>query len=123
MRIGILVGVAGAFGAICRYGLGRLVIPLSMDFPMGTFAANMIGSFLMTFFAAGAIQRLTRNISLQTAITTGFIGSFTTFSALSMETVTLIQEGKWQVAFLYVVSSFAGGMGMAAFGQRRGLKS
>lgn len=77
----------------------------------------------MTFFAAGAIQRLTRNISLQTAITTGFIGSFTTFSALSMETVTLIQEGKWQVAFLYVVSSFAGGMGMAAFGQRRGLKS
>ncbi|QTD42649.1 fluoride efflux transporter CrcB [Sporosarcina sp. Te-1] len=123
MRTGILVGIAGAFGAICRYGLGRFVLPLSIGFPLGTFTVNIIGSFMMTFLAAGAIQRITSNSSMQTAITTGFIGSFTTFSALSIETVTLIQGGNWQVAFLYIMSSFVGGLGMAAVGQKWGLKS
>ena len=120
MRTGLLVGVAGAIGAMCRYGLGMLFLPLSEGFPLGTFSANLIGTFLLSFLAAGAIQRLTSDHAMQTAIMTGFIGSFTTFSALSIETVTFMQEGKWEVAVLYVASSFAGGIGMVAFGRKWG---
>ena len=55
-----------------------------------------------------------------TGIGTGFIGSFTTFSTFSVETVQLIHHSEWSTAFLYVSCSMLGGLIMSALGYTLG---
>ena len=52
-------------------------------------------------------------------IGTGFLGSFTTFSALSVETVELFEQGKVLLAFLYIVVSIVGGIFMSNLGWKK----
>jgi len=119
MKQALFVGIAGAIGAICRVGIGELFHG-SSDFPIGTLAANLLGTFILCLFSTGAIQQLTSDQQIQTAITTGFLGSFTTFSAFSMETVSLMQEGQVVIAVLYVSASVIGGLTIGLFGLRIG---
>lgn len=115
MKQALYVGFAGAIGAICRVGIGRLFIDAS-DFPMSTLTVNLIGTFILCLLSAGVIQRLTADKQIQTAVTTGFIGSFTTFSAFSMETVNLMQDGQVMLAIFYVAVSVIGGLAIGLFG-------
>ncbi|GEN83893.1 chromosome condensation protein CcrB [Sporosarcina luteola] len=121
MKKAFFVGIAGALGAICRVGIGEL-IGVSSDFPFATFAVNMAGTFLLCFLSAGVIQRITANEELRTAITTGFLGSFTTFSAFSMETVSLFQNSHLLFALLYIAGSILGGLMFGIAGMRAGWK-
>ena len=77
---------------------------------------NIIGTFLLCFIIAGAFRKLNSHKHMQEAMTTGFLGSFTTFSALSMETVLLLESGRLDLAALYVVSSILGGLAAGALG-------
>lgn len=119
MKQALYVGVAGALGAICRVGMGRL-LEGSSDFPMGTLIVNLLGTFILCLLSAGVIQRLNSDRNLQTAITTGFLGSFTTFSAFSMETVGLLQNNQAMLAILYIASSVIGGLVIGLFGMKIG---
>lgn len=108
----LLIGTAGAFGAV-----SRMLVSESMQGSIAaTFLVNMAGTFLLCFAAEYA--RATKRISelAVTVITTGFLGAFTTFSAVSLETVELIENGHFQTAVLYTASSIAGGLLMAALG-------
>lgn len=122
MKQALFIGFAGALGAICRIGIGRL-LDGSMEFPIGTLAVNLLGTFILCLLSAGVIQRLTADRQLQTAITTGFLGSFTTFSAFSMDTVTLIQNGQLMPAILYFIISVFGGLAIGLFGLRVGRRA
>ena len=82
------IGLAGAAGALARTAIGQLVGD-ETGFPIATFSVNIIGTFLLCSIIAGAFRKLNSHKQMQEAITTGFLGSFTTFSALSMETVVL----------------------------------
>ncbi|WP_252503877.1 fluoride efflux transporter CrcB [Sporosarcina sp. Marseille-Q4943] len=119
MKQALLVGIAGAVGAICRVGIGRFFTG-SSDFPLATLTANLLGTFILCLLSAGVIQRVTADQQLQTAITTGFLGSFTTFSAFSMETVSLIQNGQVMHAALYFIVSVVGGLAVGLYGFRIG---
>lgn len=83
---GLLVGVGGVLGALLRYGVS---VRFDHDtFPTGTFAVNVIGSFvlgLVTFGGAGTDVLL--------FVGTGACGAFTTFSSFSFETVRLWEDG------------------------------
>lgn len=103
----LFVALGGAIGASLRFlfgvGVFRLLGPTS--FPVAIIGVNVIGSFLMGVFVVLAAQRGLTYLS--PFVMTGLLGGFTTFSAFSLETVTLYERGDvWQAA-LYVGLSVA----------------
>ncbi|KAA0964814.1 CrcB family protein [Sporosarcina sp. ANT_H38] len=121
MRKLLWIGLAGAAGAIIRVVIGRIVSNDS-GFPFSTLTVNIVGTFLLCFIVAGAVQKLVVHKELQDIVTSGFLGSFTTFSAVSMETVLLIQKGQIIVAGLYIIFSVIGGISVGMLGFRLGRK-
>jgi fluoride exporter len=112
------IGIAGFFGAILRYSIGLFLFHESVVFPFATLSVNLIGSFLLAWFTTAIVKRFSIPDHLKAAIGTGFIGSFTTFSTLSVETVTLIQNQDLFLAFVYVFISIVGGLMMGRLGYR-----
>lgn len=115
------IGLAGALGALLRTMIGQVVYDES-GFPIATFSVNIIGTFLLCFIVSGMVQKLNAKKDIQEAITTGFLGSFTTFSALSMETILLVENGQSLLAFTYVGLSILGGLGAGLLGYHFGRK-
>lgn len=121
MKVALYVGIAGAIGALSRVAIGEFLHGLTV-FPLATFIANMIGTFLLCLLGGGLLQRFVQNGVLQTAVTTGFFGSFTTFSAVSMETVDLFQRGNGMIACSYLLASVVAGLFLGFVGMRVGRK-
>lgn len=119
----IWIGLAGVVGANLRYGISLWTDNMMIfhTFPLATFIANMIGAFCIGAFSAYFAFGVNRVWFI--SIRTGLIGSFTTFSAFSMEVVSLIESGHLFLAFLYAISSFVLSLlfvfiGMRLFSQR-----
>ena len=98
------VALGGALGASARYLTGvatmRLIGP---GFPWGTLAVNIAGSFLMgVLVVVLAHKDATR---LAPLLMTGVLGGFTTFSAFSLDTITLIERGQTMLAGFYIAAS------------------
>lgn len=103
----IQVALGGALGAVLRFLLGLAL--MRPGFPVGVLTANVAGSLLMGL----AIVVLGRSApGWQPFVMTGVLGGFTTFSAFSLETVTLIERGEVGQAMLYVALSV--GLSLAA---------
>lgn len=115
MKSILWIGFAGMAGAITRVSLGQFIHSES-GFPMATLLINSVGTFVLCFIAAGALRKISANRQLYDAVTTGFLGSFTTFSALSMETVLLVENGQLMMAIVYVALSIFGGLTAGIFG-------
>ena len=115
------IGLAGATGAIMRVAIGQ-VISSDSGFPISTLTVNVIGTFLLCFILAGAFRSLSTHKEFQAAVTTGFLGSFTTFSAFSMETVLLVEQDQFLLAGLYVIISVFGGISAGVLGFHLGGK-
>ncbi|MCI5095818.1 MAG: fluoride efflux transporter CrcB [Rhodobacteraceae bacterium] len=100
-----LVALGGAIGAVLRYlaGLGILRVLGHTEFPLAILTVNVIGSFLMGAFVVVAAQKGLTHLS--PLVMTGMLGGFTTFSAFSLETVTLLERGETSWALVYVVLS------------------
>lgn len=111
-----LVALGGAIGAALRFLTGLAVLRLfgSGDFPLAIIVVNVIGSFLMGVFVVLAAQRGLTHFS--PFVMTGLLGGFTTFSAFSLETVTLIERGQMGSAALYIVLSVGLSVGALALG-------
>ena len=104
------VALGGAVGAVARHGVnigaGRLFGP---GFPVGTVVVNILGSFLMGVLV---VVLTARGNALSPLLMTGLLGGFTTFSAFSLDAVTLWQRGQGAVALAYVAGSV--GLSLAA---------
>ena len=111
----LFVGIAGSLGAILRYLIGISLFTNS-SFPYSTLIINLIGSFLLAWLTTRFFRRTSLSPAIATAIGTGFVGSFTTFSTLSVETVQLFQSGSIGLGILYVFVSLVGGMLMCRLG-------
>ena len=100
-----LIALGGAIGAACRYLLGVVVMRLTgpADFPLAILSVNIIGSFLMGVFVVVAAQKGLTHLS--PLVMTGLLGGFTTFSAFSLEAVTLMERGQIAAAGAYVALS------------------
>ena len=98
------IAFGGAAGSVSRYLVSTWMTRASGTFPLGTFAVNVAGSFLIAFFAR-AFSTPDSNPVIRAALTIGFCGGFTTFSTFSAEFVALVQEGRTGRAVLYVVAS------------------
>ena len=111
----LLVGIAGTLGAILRYVIGLFFFTNS-SFPFATLAINLIGSFLLAWLTASVFKKSSLPPALITAIGTGFVGSFTTFSTLSVETVTMFQKGEILLGMVYIFVSMIGGLFLSRLG-------
>jgi CrcB protein len=111
-----LVALGGAIGASLRFLTGVGVIRLFGvgDFPVAIITVNVIGSFLMGVFVVMAAHRGLTQMS--PFVMTGLLGGFTTFSAFSLETMTLIERGHMGSAALYVALSVCLSVGALALG-------
>lgn len=99
----LLIGLAGACGALARYGLGGMVQRYSgATFPWGTLVVNILGSFLFGFIWSLVEQRLVISPEARIIILSGFLGAFTTFSSFMFETSSLMGEGQWLLAGLNI---------------------
>jgi len=112
MRV-MWVAIAGAAGAVTRYGVGRAFAV--RDFPWATLVINLTGSFLLGLLLGAAVTRHWPELTT-VALGTGFLGAYTTFSTFSTETYTLARTDRIGIAALYVAVSIAGGIASAAIG-------
>lgn len=95
MKSWLAIAAGGAAGALLRFWVSSGVYAwLGRDFPYGTLAVNVLGSLLMGFLAYTLTERLSTGPELRAAILIGFLGSFTTFSTFSMETLSLLSQGE-----------------------------
>ena len=108
----LLVAFGGALGAALRFLSGVAVLRLTgpAEFPVAIITVNVIGSFLMGVFVVVAAHRGLTHLS--PFVMTGILGGFTTFSAFSLETVTLMERGAFGAAAIYVALSV--GLSVAA---------
>ena len=99
----LCVGMGGFIGSVGRYLLG--LVPVEGDFPLMTFIINFAGAVLIgaVFEAATVWPGMSDNAVL--FLKTGVCGGFTTFSAFSLETLTLLERGKYATGALYACGS------------------
>jgi CrcB protein len=109
----LFVALAGAAGALTRYGIGSAVG--SRDFPWSTLGINLVGSLALGFvLRAGDLRGWSEVVTI--ALGAGFLGAFTTFSTFSVETQSMLRDGRNTAAALYVFASLVGGAALAAAG-------
>ncbi|WP_437300139.1 fluoride efflux transporter CrcB [Sorangium sp. So ce426] len=112
------IGLGGAAGTLARYGLSTWCQQrLGAEFPYGTLAVNVIGSFLLG--AIGEVAATTEILSptLRLSLSTGVMGGFTTYSSFNNETIRLIEHkslaaGLTNIAITLVACLLAGALGM-----------
>lgn len=107
----ILVMMGGAVGSALRYLVGALwQVPGAMSqvpgsFPWPTFIVNVVGSFVLGLVAALSTHHdvLSRNQAL--LLGTGLCGGFTTFSTFSVETISLIEQQRFDIVATYIIAT------------------
>lgn len=107
----VLIAVGGAAGAVSRYLVQGWVEHLAGGrFPWGTFAVNISGSFLLGVVFALAMDRAVLAPEVRIPVMVGFIGSYTTFSTLMLESWRLVEEGDLVFMLGNIIGSVVVGM-------------
>ena len=102
------VAIGSALGGVARHwctlASGRW---FGTAFPWGTLFINILGSFVIGFFAAltGPDGRVEVGVTARQFVTIGLCGGYTTFSSFSIQTLSLMQDGEWFRASGYIVLS------------------
>jgi CrcB protein len=100
------VAIGSAVGGVSRYLLGGLIQRMvSGTFPLGTLVINVTGSALLGFLVRYALDVPAMTPEIRALLGVGFCGGYTTFSTFSYETLTLLEDGDWRRAGLYVALS------------------
>ena len=111
----IQVALGGAIGASLRFLAGVGILRLvGSSFPLAIFGINVLGSLLMGMFVVFAAHR--GFTQLNPFVLTGLLGGFTTFSAFSLEAVSLFERGAFGLAVLYVSLSVGLSIGSLVLG-------
>lgn len=112
MRLALVIA-GGGLGSAARYLVGIwMVAHAGTGFPWGTFTVNLAGSFLIGLVATLADEAGTIGPDTRLFLIAGVLGGFTTFSAFSLESWRLVEQGDVARAMLYIGGSV--GLGLAA---------
>jgi len=115
VRTAVAIGVAGALGALARYGLDGWVSRRAGSFPWGTFVVNVSGSFLLGLLITLLGERFAVAPWVRASLTIGFLGAYTTFSTLSLESYRLLEGRSYALAGANLAGSLAAGV-LALYG-------
>lgn len=107
----LMIGAGGFVGAVVRYVVdARISAWTGGSLPWGTFVINVSGSFVVGLFFALLIERAVMPAEFRGPLMIGFLGSYTTFSTLGLETWRMISDGAWLYATGNLVGSIAIGL-------------
>jgi len=108
----LAVVVAGGLGAATRFVLDVVVRRRAGDrFPWGILVVNLTGAFTL-----GLVTPLVADEAWRWIVGTGFLGGYTTFSAVAVTTALLAEEGRTRAATSYAIASFGGSVLAAVLG-------
>ena len=113
----VVVMLGGGVGAVSRFIVATLVARFySATFPLGTFAINVTGSFLIGVLMTLFLNRPHIHTNWRLFLVTGILGGYTTFSSFEWEALATLRGGAAIVSFVYVGSSVALGLAGVWFG-------
>jgi CrcB protein len=116
----VAVALGGAFGAVARYGLDRVIERRSDSlFPWSTFVINIAGCLVIGVLIAALVDRHHTPDWLRAGLVIGVVGGFTTFSTFAQEELDLL-ETHLMTALAYVLASVAVGVAAVFLGSRLG---
>ncbi|HET7030774.1 MAG TPA: CrcB family protein [Candidatus Limnocylindrales bacterium] len=107
----VLIAAGGAAGAVSRYLVDSAVLDrFAGAFPLGTFVVNLSGAFLVGLLGALIIDRGVLPADLRAPLLVGFLGAYTTFSTLMLDSWRLIEDGLPLLAMGNLIGSVALGL-------------
>jgi CrcB protein len=110
MRILLLIGTGSFIGGVLRYSISQFVQTKFLSaFPFGTLGVNILGCFAIGIVFALS-EKTNMSPELRLFLATGICGGFTTFSAFSNETYSLMRDGQLFYASAYITSSVLFGL-------------
>jgi CrcB protein len=115
----VLVGLGGFIGAALRYLVSGFIqgITQSVAFPYGTLTVNIAGCFLIGAFSYLLESQAGLTTEMRLLFMVGLLGSFTTYSTFSGETVTLLQDQRIFLAFVNVIVHVVLGLSAVLLGR------
>jgi CrcB protein len=117
----VAIGLAGALGALSRYGLQSLINEVAgRPSIVGTLLVNLSGAFLLGLLVAATEERLEFDSVTRSALAVGFLGSYTTFSTFMFESVSRLENGEVLLVFVYLAGSIVLGLALAYAGLQLG---
>ncbi len=113
MQLIVLVALAGAIGSVARWQISTMVnARIGSGIHWGTLTVNLLGAFLFGIAYAAATHRGLLGDTARVVVLSGFLGAFTTFSALAFETAEMIHTGHTTLAVVNYLGQ--GVLGVAA---------
>jgi CrcB protein len=100
----------GCAGAIARAQLGEWLQQDPGTWPWATFIVNVTGAFLVGYFTTRLLERLPLSSYRRPALGTGLCGALTTFSAMQLEILRMLDGGHVVLAFAYAAASVVAGV-------------
>ena len=117
----LLVAIGGLLGSVGRYWLSGFVQQASGgEFPLGTLAVNILGSFVVGLVMALSLERGIVQANARILLTIGLCGGFTTMSTFSYETVALLRDGEMMLALSNIAATVGSCLAAAWVGQAVG---
>ena len=116
LREGLLVALGGGLGTLARVGVDQALDDWAYAEHLATLSVNILGAFGLAFVVAHGLPRLSQGV--RSGITVGFFGSYTTFSAISMLSIS----STWVETISYLVITFVFGLAAAWLGWQSGKK-
>ncbi|MEO6668232.1 MAG: fluoride efflux transporter CrcB [Ferruginibacter sp.] len=104
----MLAGLGGAIGTMLRLAVSVLL--KTSNFPFATLLINITGSFAIGLVIGLSVKDFQFDNNWKIFLATGLCGGFTTFSAFSLENFQLLQQGKYFLSALYILTSFTAGI-------------
>lgn len=111
--LSLLVGLGGLAGSIARYSLSMASQRYSLEWPVGTLAANVLGCLAIGILTGLSSRGEVVSPEVRLAVGTGFCGGFTTMSSMVYETAAMLRASEYLHATLYALGTLF--VSMAAF--------
>ena len=103
------IALGGALGAMARFSMATAVYKwFDRPFPYGTLSVNLLGSFAIGVAYVWLVEHQFGGDHHRQLAMIGFLGAFTTFSTFSLESISLLQQARYDAFALYVGASVAG---------------
>jgi CrcB protein len=117
-RMTVAVFLGGAVGTLFRVAVGQVLVGVGSFGLLAVFVVNVMGALVLGWFAERVRHAAPWSTPIVAFVGVGLLGSFTTFSAFSVESIELFRSGSWLVGILYITGSVGIGLIAAIQGRR-----
>lgn len=111
----LAVALGGAVGSVCRYLVGMAASKVPMNFPIGTFIANMVGCLIIGI-CWSLFEKIEISHTFRLFLFTGFLGGFTTLSTFARESHSFFELGEYYQGIIYMLLTNILAVSMVAIG-------